>query len=105
MAKHREVCIRCGVANQEIHSMCWLCHEQDTGVTENIIAKCGNDYFARCDEKDCWVCDSYKWEQKRTRPPKYSKKDLLNRARGRYGKKNKQSALDELERRGIEFNG
>lgn len=84
--------------------MCYTCHELDLeGPTENFVAKTGNDYFARCDEKDCWVCDTFKWSHKFTRPLKHSKKDLLNRARGRYGKKNKQGATEELERRRARF--
>lgn len=104
MAKRKEVCIRCGIGSQEIHSMCYNCHEQDfNGIAEQIIAKCGNDYFTRCDEKHCWVCDSFKWETKKTRPPKYSKKELINRAKGRHGRRNKQSATEELERRKLEY--
>lgn len=80
--------------------MCYTCHELDLeGPTENFTSKTGNDYFARCDEQDCWICDSFKWSHKLTRPPKYTKKELLNRARGRHGRKNKQSAAEELERR------
>ena len=100
MPKRKEVCVRCGVGSQEIHSMCYNCHEQDLdGYAEKIIARTGNDYFTRCDEKDCWVCDTFKWEHKLTRPPKFTKKELINRARGRNGKRSKQDAIEELERR------
>lgn len=102
MAKRKEVCIRCGVENQEIHSMCYNCHEMDLGnMAERVIARVGNDHFTRCDENDCWVCDTYKWERKNTRPPKYTKKDILNRARGRYGRRNKQPGIEALERRRV----
>ena len=102
MAKRKESCIRCGVASQEIHSMCYNCHEMDLGnMAEQVIAKIGNDHFTRCDENDCWICDTFKWEQRRTRPPKYTKKDFLNFARGRYGKRNKQAGIDAVERRRI----
>src|SRR5581483_136971 len=98
MAKRKEVCIKCGYGAQQIHSMCYNCHEEDfEGLSERVIARIGNDHFTRCDEADCWVCDTYKWEHKRTRPPKYSKKELLNRAKGRHGRSNKKSAAAALE--------
>jgi hypothetical protein len=104
MAKRKEVCVGCGIANQEIHSMCFNCHDQDMeGMSEQLVSKYGNDYFMRCDEKDCWVCDTWKWTTKGQRPPKYTKKELLNRAKGRYGRGNKKPAIEELKRRGIDF--
>lgn len=103
MAKRKEVCIRCGNGRQELHSMCISCHEQDLGERPELwIAKTGNDNLTRCDEKDCWVCDSFKWEHVRSRPPKYTKKELINRAKGRYGRGNKQSGAEGLEKREAE---
>jgi hypothetical protein len=100
MAKRKEVCIKCGWASQELHSMCWSCHTEDMGnMAEDIIAKVGNDYFFRCDENDCWVCLAFKFENKRTRPPKLTKKQMINMAQGRYGKRNKKAGIDALEQR------
>ena len=97
--KRKEVCIKCGVAPQETHSMCNSCHDEDLGeVAEKVIAKVGNDHFERCDEKDCWVCQTYLWENKKTRPPKYSKKEILNMSFGRMGRRSKRWAFEELDK-------
>lgn len=100
MAKRKEACIRCGIANQEIHQCCYTCHEMDLGdMAERVITKVGNDNFTRCDEKDCWLCQNWAWEQRGTRPPKYSKKDFLNFARGRYGRRDKQAGIEAVRQR------
>ncbi len=103
MAKRKFVCIACGNAPQELHSLCLGCHNFSLDDRQDFEStKAGNDYLSRCSEEDCWVCDSLAWSNKRTRPFKHSKKNLCLMASGRKGKTLQEQAIVEMKKRGIE---
>jgi len=104
MPKGNDLCINCGSNPIQIHNnFCYDCHDELLGDTEHdYTTRVGKDNIERCSSDECWICQNFFWSNKRTRPPKLTKKDLLVRAQGREGKKNKISAIAELKRRGID---